>query len=466
MRAAQVSQSVREPDRELVAAGKAACLRTWGLGLVVPMGVMLLGGAWTTALVAACAALLAIVCERVLSRPGSTPTDLLAPDVPCAPGARGVPQSSFDGKCEQSRTVLEALGEGVLVVDAGGRIVLANPSVRSVMCKPTRDPEGSVLWEALVPEVAQMAQDAWRAVLDRSQAHPEQLPQVRHTGVPCRDRVYDLTAVEATSSRTGHRYGVLFLFVDSTRNFELQRLKDRFLSSVSHELRTPLTNICAYSEILRMLMPGESAEWPEFVRVIHEEGMQLSRLVDAMFDFLQLESGEALFRSEEVDGAEVVRAAARTFSSAAASRGVALQLVESAVAPSLECDRSRLRQVVRNLLDNALKFTPPGGRVKVTVGPRDEGWEMRIEDSGPGVPADDRRAVFEKFHQLPDHLTEKPSGTGLGLAISRAIVARFGGLIWCEETELGGAGFVVLLPGTGQPRLAAIAAGTGAGGGF
>jgi signal transduction histidine kinase len=91
---------------------------------------------------------------------------------------------------------------------------------------------------------------------------------------------------------------------------------------------------------------------------------------------------------------------------------------------------------------------------------------LRIEDTGPGIQPDDRQAVFEKFNQLPDQLTEKPSGTGIGLATSRAIVARFGGLIWCEDSSMGGASFVVLLPAEGQPKLAGFAAGTGAGGGF
>jgi signal transduction histidine kinase len=122
--------------------------------------------------------------------------------------------------------------------------------------------------------------------------------------------------------------------------------------------------------------------------------------------------------------------------------------------------------VVTSLLDNAVKFTPEGGSVRLSLCARDEGWELRIEDSGPGVPPDHRSVVFEKFSQLKDHLTEKPAGTGLGLATSRAIVARFGGLIWCEDSPFGGAAFVVLLPGLGQPRLAAIGAGTGAGGGF
>lgn len=364
---------------------------------------------------------------------------------------------------ERSRSVLEALREGVVVVDAGGEIVLANPAARRALQSPLQDPEGRILWEVLTPEMAARARDAWQALRNHEGDGPNTLPQVRYSAIPCRDSVFDLTAVEATSPRTGQDFGSVFLLVDSTRSHELQRLKDRFLSSVSHELRTPLTNICAYSEILRTMLPGESAEWPEFVRVIHEEGLQLSRLVDGMFDFLQLESGEAVFQHDPLDASAVVHGVVRHFASAAESRGITLEVTENDV-PELHGDRARFEQVVRHLLDNALKFTPPGGTIRVVAGCRDEGFELRIEDSGPGVPVSDRRLVFEKFHQLRDHLTDKPSGTGLGLATSRAIVGRFGGLIWCEDSALGGAAFVVLLPSSGQPRLAA--AGAGGGGGF
>jgi signal transduction histidine kinase len=289
---------------------------------------------------------------------------------------------------------------------------------------------------------------------------------IRYSGIPCFDRVFDMTVVQATSRRTGKDFGTVFLLVDSTRTHELQRIKDRFLSNVSHELRTPLTSICAYSEILGQMMPGESAEWPEFVRIINEEGVELSELVDGMFDFLQLESGEAVFKNEQLDGAQVVAQVVEKRRARAASRGIEIELVASAEAPQLLVDRSRLSQVTRHLLDNAIKFTPDNGRVAVTVSGREEGWELRIEDTGPGVPVDDRQAVFEKFNQLPNQLTEKPSGTGIGLATSRAVVARFGGLIWCEDSPIGGASFVVLLPAAGQPNLASFAAGTGAGGGF
>ncbi|MFY9341685.1 MAG: PAS domain-containing sensor histidine kinase [Planctomycetota bacterium] len=371
---------------------------------------------------------------------------------------------SLEKALERSRSVLEALREGVLVVDGAGEVVLANPAALRAMRAPDLDPCGTPLWEALTPELGQRAREAWQALND-SQRSEHELPQIRYSGIPCRDSIYDLTAVEARSVRTGQDFGSVFLLVDASRAHELQRLKDSFLSNVSHELRTPLTNICAYTEILRDMIPGDCQEWPEFIQIVHQESTQLSRLIDGMFDFLQLESGEAAFANEPMDGESVVRAVTERFRAPAAERRIELELALDPAAPKLLGDRVRLEQVVTHLLDNAIKFTPEDRRVRIALGPRDDGWELRIEDSGPGVPRDDRAAVFEKFHQLADPLTDKRPGTGLGLATSRAIVARFGGLIWCEDSPLGGAAFVVLLPGLGQPRLAAIG-GSGAGGGF
>lgn len=432
---------------------------------------MFLGGWWLgapllQAMLLAMAVAFAIWCERLATRRVVSVALQVSARAANLEGQRDAAAQlmSLEMAYERARSVLEALREGVLVVDAGGEIVQANPAARRALLNPAQDPEGRLLWEVLPPEMAMRAREAWQALRHTDTDTPETLPQIRYSAIPCRDSVFDLTAVEATSSRTGQDFGSVFLLVDSTRSHELQRLKDRFLSSVSHELRTPLTNICAYSEILNTMLPGDSVEWPEFVRVIHEEGLQLSRLVDGMFDFLQLESGEAVFRNEEMDGAIVVRAVLQQFAAAAATRGIALEFVEKAGVPKLTGDRVRIEQVCKHLLDNAIKFTPPGGQVRVTMGCRDEGWELRVEDSGPGVPPTDRQAVFEKFHQLRDHMTDKPSGTGLGLATSRAIIARFGGLIWCEDSPLGGAAFVVMLPSVGQPRLAA--AGAAGGGGF
>ena len=413
------------------------------------------------------AAFLAMVVERLAMRSQAAQQLQIMARSARAEGERDAiaRAMSLEMAYERFRSVLEALGEGVVVVDDSGEIVLANPAAARAMRSPRHEPAGAMLWDALMPELAQRAREAWQALANPA-ITAEELPAIRYSGIPCRDVVYDLAAVRAVSKRTGQEFGCVFLLVDSTRTFELQRLKDSFLSSVSHELRTPLTNICAYSEILRHMLPGENIEWPEFVHVIHEEGLQLSRLVDGMFDYLQLESGEAAFTSEPVDGGDIVQSVVGEFRAKAHVRQIELVTEIGAGVPKLLGDRRRLDQVARHLVDNAIKFTPDGGRVRIALAARDEGWEMRIEDSGPGVPMNARHAVFDKFHQLRDHLTDKPSGTGLGLATSRAIVARLGGLIWCEDSAFGGAACVVLVPGLGQPRLVGVGAGTGAGGGF
>jgi signal transduction histidine kinase len=362
---------------------------------------------------------------------------------------------------DRVRTVLQVLREGVLVVDNEGRIVISNPAAMRAMADPRQDVAGRPLWEALAPSLAERAREAW-ASLRAAPVSADDAQRVMYSGIPHRDAVFDLTAVGATSGRTGNDFGVVFSIVDSTRQYDLQRLKDRFLSSVSHELRTPLTNICAYAELLTGLPAGGPAELPEFAHVIHEQGNQLAKLVESMLDYLQLESGEARFATDVLEGQVLVGAVMATFVDGAVRRGLSLTTTIGDDLPKLLGDRKRVEQVLHNLVDNAVKFTPPGGAVRVSLQSSGDGWELRVEDSGPGVPEQSREMVFEKFSQLQDHLTEKPPGTGLGLATNRAIVTGLGGLIWCEDSPLGGAAFVVVLPGVGQPSLASV----GSPGGF
>jgi len=447
-------------------AAPSAPLRVLVLGLLLFVGAWSLGAPVTSAFLLAVAAALAMCVERLATRRETSQVLLVNSFAANREGKRAAEAQllSLELGYDRTRSVLEALREGVVVVDSGGEVVLANPVARRAMQEPALQPLGCILWDVLTPELGQRAREAWQSLAITANDSPDALQQIRYSSIPCRNSVYDLTAVQAKSSRTGQDFGTVFLLVDSTRSHELQRLKDRFLSSVSHELRTPLTNICASAEILRAMVPDGNAgeEWPEFVRVVHEEGVQLSRLVDGVFDFLQLESGEAVFDNQVIEVSSVVSDALRNFAAAAAQRGIDFEVVEQGSAAQVLVDPARLERVCRNLLDNALKFTPTGGRVRLSTSVREQGWELRVEDSGPGVPVEARTAVFEKFHQLPDHLTDKPSGTGLGLATSRAIVSRFGGLIWCEDSPLGGAGFVVLLPLVGQNRLV----GAGSSGGF
>lgn len=354
---------------------------------------------------------------------------------------------------DRVRSVLESLGEGVAVVDALGEVILTNRALQSVLRDGTVQPAGALLWDVLDPTLAERTREVWYRLHDA----PVTERHVQLLAVRCDERLFDITALPVASVSSGQDYGIVFLFVDATRSHEVTRLKDQFLSCLSHELRTPLTSICAYSEILSQLLPGESAEWPEFVSVIRQEGVRLSRLVDELFDYLQLENGAAVFRPRELSLPELARQAVSAVVRKAATAQVAVRLVMEGAPPMVSADPDRLRQVLDQLLDNALKFTPKGGSVRVLVAGQGSTCVLCVDDSGPGVPPAQLATVFDKFQQFNDHLTEKPAGTGLGLAICRAIVRRLHGTIRCETSALGGAAFVVQLPAAAIAPSSALA---------
>jgi len=301
-------------------------------------------------------------------------------------------------------------------------------------------------------EFGPRVQQAWSAL--RAQAADSD-QQIRVPAIPCNDRVFDLTAVPVKSQRSGQDFGSVFLVVDVTRNHELAHLKDQFLSSISHELRTPLTNICAYAEILRHLTPSEMTEWPSSVRIIHEEGLHLSQLVDGVFDYLQLESGEARFNSR---WSTWPRSCARRSPRPRAGQR------RPASTSSCKCRRRHRRcwptaggcnRWPRSCSTTASSSRPPAAACA---------WWWAIATTAAycastlrtrrahGPPARGVREVLPAV-QPPDR---EALGAGLGLASCRAIVARLGGMIWCEDSPLGGAGFVVLLPPNGQPRVVPV----------
>lgn len=239
---------------------------------------------------------------------------------------------------------------------------------------------------------------------------------------------------------------------------ELDRLKDDFLATVSHELRTPLTSIRSFSEILLDNPELEAEERAHFLRIITSESERLTRLINDVLDLSKIESGRMDWKVAPADLGELVRTAVRAAEGLIAEKSIALELVMPNDPAPVVCDRDRAVQVVLNLLSNASKFVPqPGGRVRVALARRGPVFEVRVEDNGPGVPPALRETVFEKFHQLTGDLnTQKPTGTGLGLTISRQIVEHFGGRIWVDDTELGGAALCFTLPvGSEIPARAA-----------
>ncbi len=233
---------------------------------------------------------------------------------------------------------------------------------------------------------------------------------------------------------------------------ELDAMKDWFVSAVSHELRTPLTNIRSFGEILENYQDLKPTERTEFAAIIRQESERLSRMIDDLLDLAKIANGEVELRPEPLDLGAVVGRCCRLFSQEVGERDVALHADVPEDTPPVLVDENALARVLNNLLGNALKFTPEGGRVEVTVepgGPVPAGARfvtVLVSDTGCGIGLEDQARIFEKFTQAGSGLSNKPSGSGIGLAICREIVARSDGDIWVQSTPGEGSTFGFTLP--------------------
>jgi Na+/proline symporter/nitrogen-specific signal transduction histidine kinase len=233
----------------------------------------------------------------------------------------------------------------------------------------------------------------------------------------------------------------------NTRLQELDRMKDDFVSTVSHELRTPLTSIRAFAEILNDNPDTPAAKRQQFVGVILKETERLTRLINQILDLAKIESGRAQWAAEPVNLGNTVREAASATAGLFRERDVRLELALPADVPPVIADRDRLMQVLLNLLGNAVKFCAPGeGHVRVTLASSADALRVDVADNGVGIAPEHQAAIFEKFHQVGDTLTEKPQGTGLGLPIARKIIRQFGGELWVQSAPGAGSTFSFTIP--------------------
>jgi signal transduction histidine kinase len=236
------------------------------------------------------------------------------------------------------------------------------------------------------------------------------------------------------------------LLEQNERLRELDLMKTNFVGTVSHELRTPLTAIRGYAELLEDGIGGALSD-PQraYVQKIVAGAGRLERLVDDLLDFARLEAGAFKLEAREVDLARLVAGLGQAFGPQARELQVELHVGTAPVAP-LEADPGRIEQVLGNLLDNALKFTPAGGRVAVAVEEREAVVRIAVSDDGPGITPQHLPHVFERFYQVDASSTRRAGGTGLGLAISRALVEAHGGQIGVESEPGAGSCFWFTLP--------------------
>lgn len=244
---------------------------------------------------------------------------------------------------------------------------------------------------------------------------------------------------------------------------ELARLDEarrRVIADAAHELRTPVALIRGTIEaMLDGIYPLDRST----LASVHEETLRLARIIDTLRELESLDSGTMELGIEEVDTREILRQASALCAPAASDKGLELRLEGGTEPPAIvRADPARLVEVVLNLVSNAIRYVPEGGLIRLAAAPDGKGWCLvSVDDSGPGIPVEERRRVFERFHRLDPSRSAMNGGRGLGLAIAYEIAKAHGGSIYVEDSELGGARFVLRLPVRGPGPSAQASVSTG-----
>ncbi|MCG3136241.1 MAG: Sensor histidine kinase RcsC [Phycisphaerae bacterium] len=239
--------------------------------------------------------------------------------------------------------------------------------------------------------------------------------------------------------------------------FEANRLKSEFLANVSHELRTPLTSIIGFAELLRdatdVAQPASPDKVRRFCNNILSSGRMLLDLINNLLDLAKIEAGKMRMHRTVFPLSDICEAVIDFTRPLADKKNLHVQLEVPPDLPPLNTDAGKIQQIFYNLISNAIKFTPVGGQITITVTrDGDEFVMIRVRDSGPGIPREAHELIFEKFRQMDGSVTREYGGTGLGLAISRELAHLLGGQITLQSEPGEGAEFTVRLPINGPEQ--------------
>ncbi len=235
---------------------------------------------------------------------------------------------------------------------------------------------------------------------------------------------------------------------------QLEEVRTEFVANVSHELRTPLSIFQGYTETLidHPDMPPEEAR--PILEIMHRHSRRLNALVEDLLILARLESRDDKLQLAPLDMAKFLREAMTDWSLRSAEKKIALNADIAPGLPQISADVFRLEQVLGNLIDNAIKYTNSGGRVTVRATAVNNGVEIRVEDTGLGIPTDDLPRIFERFYRADKGRSREHGGTGLGLSIVKHIVLAHGGTVRAESEQGKGTSIILMLPKT-PPTTAA-----------
>jgi two-component system phosphate regulon sensor histidine kinase PhoR len=335
--------------------------------------------------------------------------------------------------------ILESMQAGVLATDSEGRVTLMNQALARILEVDTQACQGR---KAL--EIVRNAE--LKGIFDTVLTEKRELTATLELTLSS-PRSFEIVAVPLYET-SPHLAGVVAVLHDITRQKKLETIRKDFVANVSHELRTPLTSIRGFAETLLEGALEDEKNNRRFVEIIKNHAMHLSNLTMDLLTLATLESDTIALNYEPVDFESLLREAVESIKPLGSEKEQEVTLSIADELPVIEADREKLRQVLRNLLDNAIKFTPEGGRIYVEAALSSNGRsiEVHVRDSGIGIPSSDLPRIFERFYRVDKARSRDQGGTGLGLAIVKHIVEAHKGKVDVKSSLGQGSDFGFSLP--------------------
>jgi two-component system phosphate regulon sensor histidine kinase PhoR len=333
---------------------------------------------------------------------------------------------------ERSEAILANIADGIVAVDREGGIVLWNRTAEEITGVPAEEALGRRIADVLQRELAREG---------------DAVPGERQVAIQRGGKDVWLSLTEAVMVNvSGDVAGRIFAFRDVSTERVVEQMKSDFVATVSHELRTPLTSIYGFAEtLLRGDVEFSEVERGTFLGYIASESERLINIVDDLLNVARLETGTLGLNIANTDlGTTVSESVARFAEHQEGDLTFDVEIPRSAV--FVRADREKLAQIVMNLVDNAVKFSPDGGQISVAARRRSDTAEIRVSDQGIGIARADQQRIFTKFYRAEEAAQHSPQGAGLGLFLARGLLAAMGGRIWVESEEGSGSTFVFELP--------------------
>ncbi|MBC8163899.1 MAG: GAF domain-containing protein, partial [Roseiflexaceae bacterium] len=329
----------------------------------------------------------------------------------------------------KNHAILSSIGEGVVVADRRNYIRLINPAAEQLLGISAQHFIGRHIRD--LPGVPQQPNEDLpnapvQVALGEQTLHAHYAPVL---------------------APSGERLGGVVVYHDITREVTADKLKSSFIATASHELRTPLTSIRGYVDLLLLGTIGPlSQPQRDFLKVVKHNVVQIVELVDDLLDASKVEVGEVQLRRVSLEIGELVYDVSESLYAQFAEKSILLTLDIAPELPAVMADRQRLRQIIVNLVGNACKYTPQGGRVEVIAWLEGDQLRLDVRDTGVGIARDAQANIFTPFFRADNPLREVAGGTGLGLSITKTLVELHGGRIWFDSTEGQGTVFSFVLP--------------------